>query len=151
MTVNKRSKNSRQRGSWTHGWGEKKKHRGAGNRGGRGMAGTGKKGDAKKPSIWHIKDYFGKSGFNFKGKKVTTKGINIKDIEAHFKNYLADKKITEKNGLVVIDLKDLGCNKLLGTGKPSRKYQITTLFASVSAIESIKKAGGEVLLPAKKE
>ncbi len=151
MTVNKRSKNSRQRGSWTHGWGEKKKHRGAGNRGGRGMAGTGKKGDAKKPSIWHIKDYFGKCGFIFKGKKVTAKGINIKDIESHFKQYLQDKKVTEKNGMFVINLSDLGCNKLLGTGKPSRKYQITTLFASASAIESIKKAGGEILVQAKKE
>ena len=36
-----RKKNTRQRGSHTHGWGAKKKHRGAGNRGGRGNAGSG--------------------------------------------------------------------------------------------------------------
>ena len=52
MTVNKRKKNSRQRGSHTHGWGAMKKHRGAGNRGGRGAAGSGKRADSKKPSIW---------------------------------------------------------------------------------------------------
>ena len=62
MTINKRKKNSRQRGSWTHGWGSKKKHRGAGHRGGKGNAGTGKKGDAKKPKIWKNKKYFGKYG-----------------------------------------------------------------------------------------
>ena len=45
MTHNKRKKNSRQRGEWTHGWGAKKKHRGAGHRGGRGNAGSGKRGE----------------------------------------------------------------------------------------------------------
>jgi len=40
MTVNKRKKMSRLRGSHTHGWGAKKKHRGKGNKGGAGMAGT---------------------------------------------------------------------------------------------------------------
>ncbi len=44
-------KNKRQRGLSSHGWGHKKKHRGAGNRGGKGMAGTGKRADTKKPSI----------------------------------------------------------------------------------------------------
>ena len=48
MVTNKRSKDTRQRGSNTHGWGAMKKHRGAGHRGGRGNAGTGKRGDAKK-------------------------------------------------------------------------------------------------------
>ena len=51
MTVNRRKKVVKQRGSHTHGWGSKKKHRGAGNRGGRGMAGSGKRADQRKPSI----------------------------------------------------------------------------------------------------
>ena len=144
MTVNKRKKNSRQRGSWTHGWGEKKKHRGAGNRGGRGMAGSGKKGDAKKPSIWHIKDYFGKRGFAFKGLKEESTPINIKKIEENYDQFLAEKKISEKNGVVTIDLAQLGYNKLLGTGKPTRKYQITVAYASSNAITTITKAGGTV-------
>ena len=55
MTVNKRKKNVRQRGHKTHGWGEKKKHRGKGHQGGAGMAGTGKRADSKKPSIWKDK------------------------------------------------------------------------------------------------
>jgi len=65
MSINKRTKRSRQRGSHTHGWGAKKKHRGAGNRGGRGMAGTGKRADQKKPTIMNLygNEYFGKRGF----------------------------------------------------------------------------------------
>ena len=66
MTVNKRTKSSRDRGSKTHGCGSMKKRRGAGNRGGRGMAGTGKRADQNKPSIWKNKKYFGKYGFKKK-------------------------------------------------------------------------------------
>jgi len=67
----KRKKVTKQRGSKTHGWGAMKKHRGAGNRGGRGMAGTGKRGDAKKPSIQKNKKYFGKYGFkSLKKRKI---------------------------------------------------------------------------------
>ena len=52
-----RKKNTRQRGSKTHGCGSMKKRRGAGHRGGRGAAGSGKRGDCKKPSIWKNKKY----------------------------------------------------------------------------------------------
>ena len=72
MTVNKRKKNSRQRGSQTHGWGAKKKHRSFGNRGGKGMAGSGKRADSKKPSLWKER-YFGKIGF--KSKKPVSRKI----------------------------------------------------------------------------
>jgi large subunit ribosomal protein L15 len=54
MTTHRRKKNVKQRGSKTHGWGSMKKHRGAGNRGGRGKAGTGKRGDQKKPTIINL-------------------------------------------------------------------------------------------------
>jgi large subunit ribosomal protein L15 len=61
--TNKRSKQSRNRGSHTHGGGSMKKRRGAGSRGGKGKAGSGKRGDAKKPMYWKDKNYFGKKGF----------------------------------------------------------------------------------------
>ena len=43
MVFKSRSKVQKQRGKRTHGWGHGKKHRGAGNRGGRGKAGLGKR------------------------------------------------------------------------------------------------------------
>ena len=59
----KEKKVRKMRGSRSHGHGDKKK-RGAGQRGGRGIAGTGKRGDSKKPSI-NVKNYFGKNESRF--------------------------------------------------------------------------------------
>jgi len=141
MAVNKRSKNSRQRGSKTHGWGAMKKHRGAGNRGGRGMAGTGKKGDAKKPSVWKNKKYFGKFGFKPKGLKR-----DIKTVDLRFIGENLDKLGAKEGDGYIIDLKKLNFNKLLGNGSVTNKLKIIVNSASSSAVEKVKKAGGEVLI-----
>ena len=81
MTFNIRKK--RMRGTKTHGWGSKKKHRGAGNRGGRGMAGAGKRAEHKKTLILkkYTNAYFGKKGsFSIRKKsKQPEKIINIVD------------------------------------------------------------------------
>jgi len=130
-----RKKNSRQRGSTTHGWGSMKKHRGKGNKGGAGMAGTGKRGDAKNPSTWK-KRYFGKLGF--KVPKKYTKAINVSELET----LLVEKKIQENS----VDLRSMGYTKLLGSGVISQKLKISIDAASPKAVDKIKKAGGEILL-----
>ncbi|MFH0977975.1 MAG: uL15m family ribosomal protein [Candidatus Woesearchaeota archaeon] len=135
MTINKRKKNSRQRGSMSHGWGAKKKHRGAGNRGGRGMAGTGKRGDQKKISILKIKNYFGKHGFKIKGNRPTITAINVEELN--------------RFGKETINLTELGYNKLLGNGRPGKKYNITVESCSEKAKQKIEEAGGKVNTPAK--
>ena len=145
MVVNKRKKNSRQRGSHTHGWGAMKKHRGAGNRGGRGMAGTGKKGDAKKPSIWENKKYFGKYGFSKKGVINAVNPINLNYFEQKTEKLLADKLITKEGDVYVIDASKLGFNKILGCAKLTKKFKITADSFSKGAAEKIKAAGGEVI------
>lgn len=150
MTSKTRKKNSRQRGTHTHGWGSKKKHRGAGNRGGRGMAGTGKRGDAKKPNIWK-KKYFGKFGFKKKNIKAKISPITIKSIEQMIPSWVNAKLAEEKAGVFEINLEKLGYNKLLSNGKVSKKLKITTPYASASAVEKIKAAGGEILGLAGKE
>ncbi len=145
MTAIKRSKNSRQRGTHTHGWGSKKKHRGAGNRGGRGMAGSGKRGDAKKPSVWKgKKQYLGKSGFKKKNIKSKIKSITIKTLIQEMPKLIGKKLAEEKGGVFVVDLGKIGCNKLLSTGNATLKLKITTSYASAKAVEKIKAAGGEV-------
>jgi len=73
MTTHKRKKVVKYRGSHTHGGGAKKKRRGAGNRGGRGLAGSGKRAHHKKQLIFKLfgKDYFGKKGFySIRRKKI---------------------------------------------------------------------------------
>ena len=143
MVTNQRPKLSRQRGTHTHGWGSKKKHRGAGNRGGRGNAGSGKRGDAKKPSNWANKKYFGKHGFNkVNKKKIDT--LNIKIIEDNMENYLTEGKAKKEGDFFVLNLADIGCDKLLATGKITKKMKITACYASKSAMEKVQSIGGEV-------
>ena len=145
MVVNKRSKKSRQRGSKTHGWGAKKKHRGAGNRGGKGMAGTGKSADTRKPSIWK-EEYFGKFGFNPKGLKEEIKTVDLRFIGENLDRLVKEKLMAKEGDYYVLDLAKLNFNKLLGNGRATKKFKITAKYASSSAIEKVKKVGGEVLV-----
>lgn len=144
MTALRRKKNSRQRGTHTHGWGSKKKHRGAGNRGGRGMAGTGKRGDAKKPAIWKKGKYFGKFGFKKKNIQLKIKAITIKTVEQQIEKWVQLKLAEEKNGIVSVDLQKVGYTKLLSNGTISKKMKISVPYASAKAVEKVKSAGGEV-------
>ncbi len=143
MTINKRKKVSRYRGSMTHGGGSKKKRRGAGNRGGKGMAGSGKRSDSKKPSLWKNK-YFGKYGFVSKNTK-NIDAININYLEENLLK-LPQDAVGKENDFFSVDLKKLGFNKLLSTGKVTNKYKIKVSYASKKAIEKIKNNGGEVVL-----
>lgn len=144
MTVNKRNKNTRQRGSKTHGWGAKKKHRGKGHQGGAGMAGSGKRADSKKPSLWKER-YFGKFGFVSKTPKVKINAVNVSYIEQHLNKFLSNSLITKENGFYFVELEKLGFNKLLGDGRVSLKFKVKVPYASKSAIEKVKKAGGDVI------
>jgi large subunit ribosomal protein L15 len=124
----KRKKVTKYRGSKTHGCGSMKKRRGAGNRGGRGMAGTGKRGDARKPSVLRNR-YFGKHGFTPKAytRRIS---INVYELSAY-----GDK----------VNLKELGYDKLLGKGK-APKCEVTVAGATKKAIDKIEAAGGKVRL-----
>src|SRR3989344_3872679 len=145
MTVNRRRKRVRQRGSKTHGWGAKKKHRGKGNRGGKGMAGSGKRADSKKPSIWKER-YFGKYGFISKKQGIKINSFNLSYIEENFDSLLKKNIIVKENNFYNVDAQKLGFNKLLSKGNISNKLRIKVMFASKNAIEKVKAAGGEVSL-----
>lgn len=133
MPVNKRKKHTRELAKTTHGYGSMKKHRGAGNRGGRGMAGTGKRADQKKIGILKFigKTYYGSYGFNRPQSKVKkSKTINLRDIE---KKVIGDSFDAKKY------------DKVLGTGNLTKKLKITSKAFSASAKEKIEKAGGEAI------
>lgn len=137
MKVHKRKKTTRIRGSRTFGWGFRQKHKGHGNKGGFGMAGTGKKADHKKQvarSLDKNSKYFGKQGYTSRStKKDKTKRINLIDIQNNFFN----KKTKQ------IELKDY---KILGNGS-GFKAEIIAKSATSSAIEKMEKAGGKIILP----
>jgi len=138
----KTKKNVRERGSKTHGWGSMKKRRGAGNRSGRGLAGTGKRGDCKKPAIWKNTKYFGVHGFS--GHKKNIASVNITYIEGRRETLLKEGKMKKEGEFYVLNLEDIGFRKLLSKGNATKKYKITCNFATQKSIENIKKTGGEV-------
>lgn len=144
MVRNKRKKNSRQRGSHTHGWGSMKKHRGAGNRGGTGKAGSGKRSDSKKPSFW--KQRVGKYGFVSRGRS-SIRAINISTLEKNVDAYMLKNIAKEEEGVISLNLKDLGYDKLLSKGKVTKKMVIVCNAASSKAVEAVQAAGGKVILP----
>jgi len=137
MKLKKTRKSKRQRGTTTHGWGARKKHKGSGHRGGFGMAGTGKRADQKKTLInkKYGNKYFGKQGVTSKGtKKKKNKVINLRDVQEKF----AEKK--------EIDLKDY---KILGYGEIKNPVKIICKEISKSAKEKIEKVGGEIVISVK--
>ena len=145
--THKRKKSSRQhgRGMGTHGTGARKKKRHSGMAGGKGMAGSGKRADQKKTLITKLygHGYFGKQGITSKKtKRDTRKRINLKEIEFNLNKY--GKK---KGDIFEIDLSSY---KILGDGEVKNKLIIKAKEASKSAIEKVKKAGGEIKLPVKK-
>ncbi len=132
MVVRKGRKARKLRGSGTYGWGNKKKHRGSGSKGGKGFAG----------SLWANKFYV---QINFPGH------IGKKGFGRPWKTYRENNTINLVNlGSIKgedIDLTSLGYDKLLGKGSVGRAITIKVRAASKQAIEKIKKAGGKVLLP----
>jgi large subunit ribosomal protein L15 len=143
MTIKRRKKITKKRGTRSCGWGLD--HRGSGNQGGAGNAGSGKKANSKAPraGLW-AKQLMGKHGFIHKGPVSDDKVINLRDLEDRLPALLAEKLVTETAGVVNVDLSKIGCTKVLSTGKVRRKWKITAQSASPDAVEKVKAAGGEL-------
>lgn len=135
MKLKKKRKSVRLRGSTGHGRGFKKKGRGKGHRGGKGMSGTGKRADHRKPTILnYAEEYFGKKGLKAGKKKY--KIVNLTELE---------KMADGKKELKIVDY------KILAKGEISKPLTIIAYSASKSAIKKIEKAGGKVTLKADQE
>jgi large subunit ribosomal protein L15 len=148
MKLKKRKKSSRNhgRGMGTAGTGARKNKRDSGNKGGKGMAGSGKRADHKKTLITkkYGHGYFGKKGITSIGTKRDKRDrINLQQIELNLGKY--GKKTTKG---FEIELKNY---KILGQGEVKNKLIITAKEASASAVKKVKKAGGDILLSKKEE
>ena len=139
MKIKKKRKSKRQRGQTTYGHGARKKWKGSGHRGGKGMAGSGKRADQKKTLVIKLygNKYFGKKGFTSRGT-ARKKGhaINVGDIEKNYEHLI--KKYGRGSVL------DMRTYKILGDGEIQMKVKIKALAASQQAKEKITKAGGEI-------
>ena len=65
--------------------------------------------------------------------------------EEYSNSWIEEGSSTKKGKVVSIDLKEMGYDKLLGTGSTKQSYKITVSAASAKALEKIEAAGGEVI------
>lgn len=147
MVTHKRKKVTKYRGSNTHGGGHGKKRRGAGSRGGRGFAGSGKRSGHKK-NLFVNK--LGRKGFTSRNFEVQ-KGVNLGFFTAEKINQLLSEGKVQKEGeFYLVDLEKLGFNKLLGTGSTELKLKITAPYCSAKAAEKLEAAGSKLVSGDKK-
>lgn len=148
--LRKSKKSRKMRGSRYHARGYNDRNRGAGTRGGRGRSGSGKRADQKKTRYINAKLHdgvrprsFGFSSLNqrFQREVVT---MNLVDIERFLDYYLENGIFTQNKDVIVVDLRKLGVDKLLGSGKVMHKFDVTVSLATEKAISKIKAAGGSI-------
>lgn len=141
MVVRKEKKVGRYRGQSTHGGGHRKKRRGGGSRGGRGLAGTGKKSGHLK-----IRHRLGRTGFTSKRRAAAPVTVNVgfftKDTVARL---VQEGTATKEKDMYVIDLGQAGYGKLLGTGTTLLKLKIIVDSYSAQAEQKITAAGGSII------
>lgn len=150
VKTKKRKKSSRYsgRGMGTHGTGARKNKRDSGNQGGKGLAGTGKRGDQKKTLVIkkYGSGYFGKKGVTSIGtKRDKSLRVNVGDIDKNIASYLKKglaKTVSNGKGYEV----DLSKYKILGSGDVQNNLKINAESASKLAKEKVEKAGGEIIM-----
>jgi large subunit ribosomal protein L15 len=138
MPTNKRSK---YRGSRTCGGGTHKNRRGAGNRGGRGRAGI----NAHHFVKWYKEmggPVFGKNGFS-NSSQITVTVIDVGIIDQIIPSLLAQGIAKNEGDVIVINTADMGIEKVLGSGKVTKKMNISAQAFSESAKVKIEKMGGK--------
>ncbi|MCL2114905.1 MAG: 50S ribosomal protein L15 [Methanobrevibacter sp.] len=142
--IRKKRKINKMRGSRSIGGGCSKKRRGAGHKGGKGNAGA-----SKHHWTWTVKydpDHFGKHGFKRPQKKINkVNPVNLSYLNAKADQLLAEGLATKEGDSIVIDVTELGYDKVLGGGKLFKSFTIKSPMFSSSAEDKIQEAGGEAI------
>jgi large subunit ribosomal protein L15 len=131
-------KSRKQRGSRFCGWGQIGQHRASGSRGGVGGAGKHKHFFIR--TLKEEPDHFGHEQFHAMRKSDVSRWLNLRDLNA-----LLKYSKSGEDGKSVLDLGELGYEKLLGSGRVEAVFTIKVKQASKSAKDKITEAGGEVL------
>lgn len=138
MVVRRRKKVRKLRGSKTHGFGSKKKHRGKGSRGGKGFAGS--KDHKRQMVLMQDPQHFGKIGFKrgmyptIKRKREREKVITLRELDI----------LASKLGKEEINLLELGYKKVISSGTITKPLKIKAIYVTERAREKIEAAGGSV-------
>ena len=148
MQKRKSKKINKMRGRRAAGYGFSAGHRASGQRGGKGMAGS-KKHHYIKIMIENPR-YFGKWGFKRPQKMIEYPVVlNIGEID-EAADRLVEKGIATMTGKRYnIDVSKLGIDRILGSGKVTRKLNLTGVQAiTPRAREKVTSVGGTIDLPA---
>lgn len=143
----KRDKRSRLRGYRGGGYGARKKHRGKGSKGGKGMAGSGKKSGTKRIHLLkYCKGYLGAKGKGFTSinekKKRKLIEINLGEIGKRINEF-------EKKGMAKVTDEGLELNldgyKVLSSGALKQKLIIKASKFSENAKEKLISSGSKII------
>lgn len=148
MQKRKSKKINKLRGQRSAGYGFTKGHRAAGQRGGKGMAGS-KKHHYIKLMIENPR-YFGKWGFKRPQKLLDDiVALNIGEIDEAADRLVEKGMATMTGKRYNIDVSKLGIDRILGSGKVTRKLNLIGVQSiTVRAREKVTGIGGTIDLPA---
>lgn len=119
--------------------------RGKGHRGGFGGAGRGKRASHRKQAFIKAGLKLGKKGFKRPQNLIKEKRtINIGELCEKSKELVEAGFAEEKNGSIMIDLEEMGIDKVLGKGRVNEPLTIKAKNFSKKAKEKIKEAGGKI-------
>ena len=138
-----KSRTKKFRGRRTFGAGTHKNRRGGGSRGGRGNAGT-----CKHHFVRSMQRglSFGKHGFKRPSCIIKDKVIvNIGEIDESIEQLVKEGMAEQKGDAYHINLKNIGIEKVLGSGQATRPLFITASEFSPSAKAKIEEAKGKVI------
>ena len=131
----------KKRGTRTQGYGRVGQHRKSGGKGYR-KAGRHKHGWSYVHRF--MPNYFKRESLKSINRQIDEQIINLKNLEDIATQLLSESKT--KSPKILIDLKERGYCKLLGTGKITMPLSIKVSSCSKIAKRKIEKAGGEVFL-----
>ncbi|MBU7032897.1 MAG: 50S ribosomal protein L15 [Theionarchaea archaeon] len=143
--IRKRKKIRTMRGSRSVGGGSVKNRRGGGNRGGRGLAGSGKSKKTKSDYVRiNFPGHIGRRGFKRPQKVIRSiKTINVQDLDQQIPALLESGHAQKKGDSITVDVGALGIEKVLGKGTVTHNLVVTAPSFSQSAVMKIEQAGGK--------
>ncbi|MHA2273144.1 MAG: uL15m family ribosomal protein [Candidatus Hodarchaeales archaeon] len=144
MIQRRRRKVRKMRGSRVMGYGRVSGgHRKSGQRGGKGKAG-------KRDHHWILTifaDEIKKTGFTKHPGKKAIRPINVGQLDRVVPALLEQELVTKDDkDRIKVNLRELGFQKLLGSGQVQTPMIIDVDVATGKAVEKIEAAGGEVLI-----
>lgn len=145
--IRKKKKTYKFRGDSSHGWGSRKKHRGAGNRGGKGRAGSGKRRKQKEPTFLAHggEKSIGKRGMIKKREAKSNKVINLYQLDKSIENLVKNGFAKEEKSKITVDLTKAGYDKLLGTGTIRNNVFVKVRLYSKKTEEKLNKFKGGII------